>query len=69
VGLNATFGDLDSLLREALDISTEAIQQSDAALDNVRIVDDIIDQVQVSSTPLLLALALSPSLSHPLALA
>lgn len=46
--LNVTLGALFSLLQEALSTALEASRQSSEALDNVGVVDDIIQQIQVS---------------------
>lgn len=47
-GLNATLGDIGSLLQEALDIASDAGRQANQALDNVELVDNIIQQILVS---------------------
>ena len=38
---------LESLLQEALALAMEAIRQSNEALNDVQVVDDIIQQIQV----------------------
>ena len=45
--MDESIENLESLLQEALALAMEAIRQSNEALNDVQVVDDIIQQIQV----------------------